>query len=46
MRTADCEALWKVMASAEREDGEPPAKKRKTGDRGQRNTLEGWLKKT
>ncbi len=45
--TEHFERLWEVMANAEREEGGPPAKKRKTGKEGpaQKNTLEGWLRK-
>ncbi|TBU22089.1 DHH phosphoesterase [Dichomitus squalens] len=50
VRTADFERLWEVMANSERDDRGTPAKKRRTGThyqgQGQRNTLEGWLKKT
>ena len=44
--TEQFERLWEVMASAEREEGGPPEKKRKTGKEGpgQKNTLEGWLR--
>ncbi|KAH9855733.1 hypothetical protein C2E23DRAFT_882531 [Lenzites betulinus] len=47
VRTEDFERLWDVMAHAERADQESPAKKRKlTSTTVQKNTLEGWLKKT
>ncbi|KAI0364794.1 DHH phosphoesterase [Pilatotrama ljubarskyi] len=47
VRTADFERLWEVMLHAEREDGNPeaPSKRRKTVQT-QKNTLEGWLKKS
>ncbi|KAI0694467.1 hypothetical protein C8T65DRAFT_666705 [Cerioporus squamosus] len=48
VQTEQFERLWEVMANAEREEGGPPAKKRKTGGREgprQKNTLEGWLQK-
>ncbi|KAI0638718.1 hypothetical protein C8Q77DRAFT_1151763 [Trametes polyzona] len=46
VQTEDFERLWDVMLHSEREDGDmPPVKRRKLAGQGQKNTLEGWLKK-